>query len=90
MTVVADAGPLIAFAKIDGLGGLFDLYPNLLVSPTVYDEAITVGLALGAADAKLLQAAHEAGRIEVRAGAGQFASARLARRRGSRQHSPCH
>ena len=90
MTVVADAGPLIALAKIDGLGALFDLYPSLFVAPTVYDEAITAGLALGADDAVRLQHAHEAGRLEVRApalaelpvpallGAGEIDSIRLA------------
>jgi predicted nucleic acid-binding protein len=88
--VVADAGPLIALAKIDGLGALFDLYSSLLISPTVYAEAITAGLALGANDAVRLQAAYEAGRIEVRApalaglplpallGAGEADSIRLA------------
>jgi predicted nucleic acid-binding protein len=88
--VVADAGPLIALAKIDGLGALFDLYSSLLISPTVYAEAITAGLALGANDAVRLQAVYEAGRIEVRApvlagllvpallGAGEVDSIRLA------------
>jgi predicted nucleic acid-binding protein len=88
--VVGDAGPLIALAKIDGLNALFDPYPNLLVSPTVYNEAITVGLALGADDAVKLQQAYAAGRIEARApnlgelpiaanlGAGELDSIRLA------------
>lgn len=90
MTVVADAGPLIALAKINGLDALFDLYPSLLMTPTVYDEAITAGLALGADDAVRLQQAYEAGRLEVRAptlprlpvsallGAGEVDSIRLA------------
>lgn len=90
MNVVADAGPLIALAKIDGLGALFDLYPTLLITPTVYAEATTVGLALGANDAVSLQHAYEAGRLQVRApeltalpvpawlGAGEADSIRLA------------
>jgi predicted nucleic acid-binding protein len=64
--VVADAGPLMAFAKVNGLARLFDLYPLLLITPTVFDETIRAGLALGAEDAVRLQKAYEIGRIEGR------------------------
>jgi predicted nucleic acid-binding protein len=88
--VVADAGPLIALAKIEGLGVLFDLYPQLLITPAVHQEVITAGLALNAPDAKPLQDEYQTGRIEMRAptlaelpiaaqlGAGEAESIRLA------------
>lgn len=90
MIVVADAGPLVALAKINGLAGLFDLYPQLLMTPAVYQEAIVAGLALNAQDAQQLQNAYEAGRLEIRTptldawpglahlGAGEAESIRLA------------
>jgi predicted nucleic acid-binding protein len=88
--IVADAGPLIALAKINGLAGLFDLYPHLLITPAVYQEAIVAGLALNAQDAQQLQNAYAAGRMEMRTpaldawpalahlGAGEAESIRLA------------
>lgn len=66
MIVIADAGPLIALAKIGGLEPLHQLYAPILITPAVYDEAITAGLALGADDASLLNAEHKRAMFEVR------------------------
>ncbi len=90
MIVVADAGPLIALAKIEGLAPLFDLYTRLLITPAVYREAVTAGLTRNAHDAQQLQNAYEAGHLEMRSpalpelpvpaqlGAGEAESIRLA------------
>lgn len=40
MIVVADAGPLIALAKIDGLDALSRFHPTVLIPPAVYHEVI--------------------------------------------------
>ena len=66
MTVIADAGPLIALSKVDALAVLFTLHPLVLITPTVYDETISRGHAVGAEDAARLEAEVQAGRIEVR------------------------
>jgi predicted nucleic acid-binding protein len=65
LTVVADAGPLIALAKIDGLEPLFRLYPQVSIPPAVHDEAIRSGRERGAADAFLLDEALQAGRLKL-------------------------
>ena len=70
MTVVADAGPLIALAKVGGLGTLFDLYPEIITPPAVYEEAVHEGHYARAPDAALLQAEYEAGRLRVEAPRG--------------------
>jgi len=64
--VVADAGPLIALAKINGLEALLRLYSPILTPPAVYEEAVTRGLALGAEDATLLDTEYQGGTFEVR------------------------
>jgi predicted nucleic acid-binding protein len=64
--VVADAGPLIALAKINGLDLLLQLYSSILTTPLVYEEAVTRGLALGAEDAAHLEAEYKRGVFEVR------------------------
>jgi predicted nucleic acid-binding protein len=38
--VVADAGPLMALAKVDALAVLFRLYPKVLTPPAVYEETV--------------------------------------------------
>ena len=43
MTVVADAGPLIALAKIGGLRTLFGLYPLIITPGAVYEETVREG-----------------------------------------------
>ncbi len=66
MIVVADAGPLLALAKIEALGLLRDLYQSVVTGPTVYTEAVTAGLAMGAGDAEVLNAAYQRGELVVR------------------------
>ncbi|MGH9425614.1 MAG: DUF3368 domain-containing protein [Terriglobia bacterium] len=53
--VVADAGPLMALAKLNVLPLLKRLYGVVLVSQTVYDEVVTEGLARGYPDAGVVQ-----------------------------------
>lgn len=65
MTVVADAGPLIALAKIGGLELLFNLHPQIITPPAVFDEVVRDGHSIGAPDAALLEAEYEAGRLAV-------------------------
>lgn len=65
MTVVADAGPLMALAKIHGLEALFQLFPSVAIPPAVHDEAIRRGRELGAADAIALDEALAAGRLKL-------------------------
>ncbi len=55
MIVVADAGPLIALAKIDALDAL-SLYPSILIPPAVYREAIAPDREPQAPDALALEA----------------------------------
>lgn len=66
MRVVADAGPLIALAKVDRLQALTDLYPQVFTGPTVFTETVTASLALNAADATLLGQAYNEGKLNVR------------------------
>lgn len=54
MTVVSDAGPLIALAKIGGLEILHKLHPKILISPSVYRESVEAGLARSEPDAVAL------------------------------------
>ena len=70
MIVVADTGPLLSLAKIGALDLLVRLYGEVITVPAVYDEAVTAGLALGAADAPLLEAAYQRGALRVQATAG--------------------
>ncbi len=44
MKVVADAGPLMAFAKIGKLGTLLHIFPKIWTPRAVYAEAVTAGL----------------------------------------------
>lgn len=65
MTVVADAGPLMALAKIHGLEALFQLFSSVAIPPAVHDEAIRRGRELGAADAIALEQALAAGHLRL-------------------------
>jgi predicted nucleic acid-binding protein len=65
VTIVADAGPLMALAKVGGLDALFRLFPTILTPPAVYEELITAGLRLGAPDAALLLSRYQAGDLKV-------------------------
>jgi predicted nucleic acid-binding protein len=67
LCVVADAGPLLALAKIGSLALLFQLYGSVLTTPAVYEETVEVGLALEAPDARLLSAAFDKQQLKVRA-----------------------
>jgi len=66
MIVVADTGPLLALAKIEALGLLRALYQQVITGPTVYTEAVTAGLAMGASDAEVLNEAYRRGELIVR------------------------
>lgn len=70
MTVVADAGPLIALAKVGGLPALFSLFSEILIPPAVLAEAITVGLERRDSDAVLLAERRRAGQLSVVAPSG--------------------
>lgn len=65
MTIVSDAGPLMALAKVGGLDALFRLSPTILTPPAVYEELVTAGLRLGAPDAALLLSHYQAGDLKV-------------------------
>lgn len=65
MIVVADTGPLLALAKIEGLPLLAALYRQVLTGPTVYTEAVTAGLAMNAVDAIVLEQAYQVGLLLV-------------------------
>lgn len=67
MIVIADTGPLIAFAKINGFDALFSFSPHVLIAPKVYEESITEGIRLGAEDAQLIADEFKRGTLEVRA-----------------------
>jgi hypothetical protein len=47
VTVVADAGPLMALPKLDLLSLLPELYSQVLIPATVYDEVVLRGIAAG-------------------------------------------
>lgn len=66
MKIVADAGPLMAFAKLGALETLFEIFPRILTAPAVFDEVVTTGVRLGAPDAALIEAAYEQNQLEVR------------------------
>jgi uncharacterized protein len=90
VTVVSDAGPLMALAKVGGLDALFWLFPKIWTPPAVFEELVTAGLRLGAPDALLLERYYLSEQIEVRPprtvlsdgeepfGAGEAQSLRLA------------
>jgi predicted nucleic acid-binding protein len=55
ITVLCNAGPLIALGKLNRLELLAELYGQVQVPRAVYDEAVTQGLALGAPDARTIR-----------------------------------
>jgi predicted nucleic acid-binding protein len=65
--VVSDSGPLLALAKVDGLGALFRLFPQILIPPAVYEETVVAGQRLGAPDAALLEACCRDRRLDLAA-----------------------
>ncbi len=65
--VVSDAGPLLALAKLEALDLLARLYHVVNTSPIVFDETVTQGLALNAADASLLKESFDNGILAITA-----------------------
>lgn len=63
MTAVADAGPLIALAKIGGLETLHRLHPEVFIPPAVHWETIEQGLARGEPDAAALSLCARQGKL---------------------------
>jgi len=59
--VIADAGPLIAFAVIDGLSILQELFSSVVITDSVKDEC----LAKPGSDAKRIEAAIETGWLVI-------------------------
>ncbi|HEY73894.1 MAG TPA: hypothetical protein G4N99_11540 [Thermoflexia bacterium] len=51
VTVLCDAGPLMALGKLNRLDLLTDLYTEVQIPRAVYDEVVTQGLARGTPDA---------------------------------------
>lgn len=49
-----DSGPLMALAKLDLLPKVFLIYPLPTISEIVFHEVVTVGLSIGANDAKMV------------------------------------
>ncbi len=50
-SVLCDAGPLINLGKLNRLEVLAELYGEVRIPRSVYDEVVTSGLAKGASDA---------------------------------------
>ncbi len=66
MIAVADTGPLLALAKVNALDLLAHLFQQAVITPAVFTEAITAGLAQNAPDAYILEAAVKNGRLQMR------------------------
>ena len=65
MTVVVDAGPLLALAKLGLMRILHQLYNQVLVPSAVYEEAVLQGLAKGYPDAYVIRDAVLRGELTV-------------------------
>jgi predicted nucleic acid-binding protein len=74
--IIADASPLIYFAKMDQLGFLHQVLGPVGISPAVFRETVVAGQELGLKDAERIAAAIKAGSI-VRISLGED-EARLA------------
>ena len=66
MTVVSNAGPLIALAKLGRLALLNQLYSRVLIPEEVYQEVVVNGMRLSAPDADVVQFFIDQGQIQVR------------------------
>ena len=67
MPAVPDASPLIALGKIERIELLSELYDQVLITPWVWEEAVSVGKAMGARDAALVEkAARESQLTKIR------------------------
>ena len=65
MTVVSNAGPLIALAKLGRLALLGQLYGCVLIPEEVYQEVVVNGMRFGAPDADVVQFFIDQGEIQV-------------------------
>ena len=63
--VIADAGPLMALAKVDRLDLLFKQFSRILTPPAVHDEVVVAGQLLGFPDAALLKRCYDERAIEI-------------------------
>lgn len=89
-TIVADAGPLLALAKVDALTLLYQLYDDIWITSFVFSETVEAGQRIGALDATVIASAVDAGWLQVQAqtdftlpvpgllGAGELSSLALA------------
>lgn len=64
-SIVADASPLIAFAKLRQLRLLNRLYGKVLIGPVVKEETVDAGLVIRAPGVEQLEAALEDGFLQV-------------------------
>ncbi len=64
--VVLDTGPLIRLAQVKLLEKLNEVYSEISIPPTVFREAVTIGLELGFEDAPIIKQAIDEGLIKVR------------------------
>ena len=64
-SIIADASPLIAFAKLRQLRLLSRLYGRVLIGPVVKAETVDAGLAIRASGVEQLEAALEDGLLQV-------------------------
>ncbi len=64
--VVSNAGPLIALTKIHALNLPSELYGRIYTVESVYHEAVTEGLKLGAPDAFLIRQFYKQGILEIK------------------------
>lgn len=62
--VVPDSSPLIILSKLERVDLLPELYGKVLVTPRVWEEAITKGKAMGARDAAYLEKVAQENRFE--------------------------
>ena len=60
-SIIADASPLIAFAKLRQLRLLNRLYVKVLIGPVVKEETVDAGIAIRASGVEQLEAALENG-----------------------------
>lgn len=65
MVVICDSGPLMTLAKLGVLPKVFSIYPYLTISETVHHEVVTLGLSIGAEDAKEVDKLCQSGQIIV-------------------------
>lgn len=74
MPCVPDASPLIILGKLEQVGLLSRLYSQVMITPWVWDEAVTKGKSMGAADAGYLEkSAKDFARVRLSAREKQMA-----------------